>query len=199
MTPKHNYVACQWCVNYTDNMRRESPCERCKNIKTVIDPKEILCNMCGGYMSGILGTPNEQAIYGLYNAKVSGGYDSHYLFDMTEYTFNLCEKCLRQLFMQCLIKPGIHEFVGGDQEANWETDQRAYEYQEWKKTGGHHQAYMNGKCNTIKDCQNDAIFTLMLHGEFTEECACQFHSEIYQTYGGEQLVDFISHTLKPFI
>lgn len=37
-------------------------------------------------------------VYGLAEATVEGGYDSHPLSDMTRYTFSLCEGCLHELF-----------------------------------------------------------------------------------------------------
>jgi len=48
--------------------------------------------------------------YGL-SAIVGGGYESMYLEDMTTYQFDLCEKCLVELFEGFRIKPET-KFVG---------------------------------------------------------------------------------------
>jgi len=106
-----------------------------------------------------IGTMNEQIPHGLIDAQVTGGYDSYHLFDMTSYKFNFCEKCLRQLFMQCKIKPFISDVDGGDHttEDAWNIDQEYYEYRLWTDNGGRHQAYINKKCNMKKDCPNDAV------------------------------------------
>jgi hypothetical protein len=203
MKKEHNYVDCQRCDHWDDNYRREHICTGCNNTRKVIDPREILCNLCGESVCPI-GTTNEQYPHGLYNAQVVGGYDSYHLFDMTRYTFSFCEKCLRQLFIQCKIKPVIDDldFAGGSEESNWERDQRYYEFNLWKDNGGHHQAYINGKCNAIKDCSNKAVYTRLHHGnkdnEFTENCCCEEHKELH-SYVNSKLTKFIPNVLKPFL
>lgn len=63
----------------------------------------ILCNQCGEscesphYPFPEEGSEADRA-YGLINAKVRGHYCSHALTDLTEYTFSLCEPCLKKLF-----------------------------------------------------------------------------------------------------
>jgi hypothetical protein len=156
--------------------------------------------MCGGSMCPI-GTHNEQYPHGLHEAKVIGGYDSYHLFDCTSYVFSFCEKCLRQLFNQCKIKPKLIDSGidgEGSQEESWERDQEAYEYRLWKDEGGHHQSYVNRKCNFVKDCANEAKYTQLISGDFTENCSCEEHKELWG-YGNSQLTKFISNTLKPFL
>lgn len=143
----------------------------------------------------------EQTPNGLYNAQVMGGYYTPgYLLDMNRYTFSLCEKCLRELFMQCKIKPTVDgmDFQGNIREPDcWEADQRSYEYQEWEKAGGHHQAYLDRKCNTKKDCPNKAIYTIKINGEFSESSCCEEHK--HKEGGSYSLVQFIRHELKAFL
>lgn len=203
---KHKYVKCQTCAhqleNYPEKDWAASPCEKCKNTRHVIDPKEILCNLCGECMCP-LGTMNEQYPHGLHDAVVDGGYDSYHLFDMTRYTFSFCEKCLRTLFNQCKIKPAVMELGSfgllGDAITTWNNDQTAYEYRVWRDDGGHHQAYLNRKCNAAKNCPEDAIYTQLIENEFTEDCFCEKHKESVSNYSLIKFTKFIPNVLKPFL
>ncbi len=202
---KKNYVKCKYCANKyedPDHNAYENPCHLCKNSGIVPDPKEILCNLCGEYMCP-LGTYSEQVPHGLYDAKVMGGYESYHLFDTTTYIFSFCEKCLRNLFVQCKIKPIIYDtdIVNGtySREEIWEEDQAAYEYRLWYDTGGHHQAYINGKCNCVKDCPNDAIYTVLLSKDFSEDAVCEEHAPKYNKTINATLVKFIPNILKAFL
>ena len=174
----YNYIkckACEWSLNNDPNINWDIyPCIKCNNTRLVIDPKEILCNLCGEYMSDINQDP-----LGLYNAEVIGGYSSYYLLDMNKYTFSLCEKCLRSLFIQCKIKPNIQCLLDSSEES-WNNDQRQYEYRVWKDTDGHHNAYLNNKCNTIKDCPHTAIYSVLFYNEFTEDCVCETHKSYFK-------------------
>jgi hypothetical protein len=197
---KPNLVPCNRCSHWADEDRRTRTCSGCNNSKLALDPKEILCNMCGGSMCP-LGTHNEQYPHGLHEATVSGGYDSYHLFDCTSYIFSFCEQCLRQLFIQCKIKPKILDSGidgEGTDEESWERDQKAYEYRIWKDNGGFHQAYLDRKCNFEKDCPNEAIYTQLISDDFTEGCCCEEHKKLYG-YSNSKLTKFISNTLKPFL
>ena len=113
----YTYVDCDRCHHWTATDRLERLCKGCNNSQKVIDPREVLCNLCGGPMTPI-GTPNEQYPHGLYKAHVMGGYNSYHLFDMSRYTFSFCEECLRKLFIQCKIKPDVDDvdFDGASHE-----------------------------------------------------------------------------------
>lgn len=198
----HTYVKCSACAYRIENFLEpnfwiSNPCEFCKNTRQVIDPKEILCNMCGECMCP-LGTMNEQSPHGLHKAEVEGGFDSYHLFDMTSYTFSFCEKCLRKLFNQCKIKPSIVDHIDHSHE-NWEKDQEAYEYRVWRDDGGHHQAYLNRKCNAAKNCPEDAVYTQLIEDEFTEDCYCENHKESVSNYSMIKFTKFIPNVLKPFL
>lgn len=201
---KYRYVKCQNCAYFLEHCPERdwsaSPCLQCNNTRQVIDPRDILCNLCGECMCP-LGTMNEQYPHGLYNAHVMGAYESYHLFDMTRYTFSFCEKCLRELFNQCKVKPGVHEITSCDSEAvkmTWENDQKAYEYRVWKDNGGHHQAYLDGKCNFVKDCPNKAAYTQLISGDFTEDCCCEEHKDL-MAYSNSKLTKFIPNVLKAFL
>lgn len=118
---------------------------------------------------------------------------------MNRYTFSFCEKCLRQLFMQCKIKPQVDEmnFDGGAMEDSWEADQEAYEFRLWRDNGGHHQAYLDKRCNVKKDCPNRAVYTRLINNDFSEECCCEEHKR--KDGGSIKHVKFISNILKPFL
>lgn len=197
-----NLVECKRCNHWSDAYRRGQVCSNCNNTKLARDPREILCNMCGGCMCPI-GTMNESYPHGLHEATVSGGYDSYHLFDTTNYQFSFCEECLRKLFIQCKIPPTITHYMGGEDdnlsnEQIWKDDLRYYEYRIWKDNGGHHQAYVNKKCNAVKDCPNAAVYTKLNSNDFTEDCNCEDHKDLHM-YSNSTLVPFISNVLKPFL
>jgi hypothetical protein len=201
-----NYVPCKSCQYALTNVPNydweKYPCPKCNNTRQVEDPKEILCNLCGESMCPPSGTMNEQYPHGLYKTKVTGGYDSEHLLDMTRYTFSFCEKCLRKLFVECKVKPQI-EYVNFKDEVmetvSWEEDQNSYEYRIWYHNGGHHQAYLDRKCNFVKDCPNKAVYTHLISDEFTEQCCCEEHKDLRQNIINGRLTKFISNSLKVFL
>lgn len=193
------YVDCLGCAHWPDSRAFTEVCKRCNNTRQTVNPKKVLCNRCAGPQRP-LGTMNEQYPHGLESVSASGGYDSYHLLDMTTYTFSICEKCLRELFNQFVIKPTVIENMrGSDKPADlWAEDQKYYEYRVWKDNGGHHQAYLNRKCNFEKDCPNDAKYTQLISGDFTEDCSCEEHKDMWG-YGNSSLTGFIPEELKAFI
>jgi hypothetical protein len=208
MKKEHTYVDCHRCrwqlEQQPDHDWVTYPCTRCSNTRRIIYPQEILCNMCGECMcheiKTLSGLWKTEEPHGLYNAQVSGGYESYHLLDMNTYTFNFCEKCLRQLFIQCKIKPTVDGMDFQDnirEEDCWERDQEIYEYRLWKDDGKHHQAYLNRKCNSEKDCPNKAIYTIMINNDFSEDSCCEEHKR--EEGGSYSLVPFIPNVLKIFL
>jgi len=212
---EHTYVKCLLCEwvleSQPEHDWNERPCRRCNNTRLVISPDEILCNLCGESMCPLdAGNSNSQAPNGLYKARVDGGYDSEHLLDMTGYTFSFCELCLRKLFMLCKIKPTITELEMGNtpdgglgyvegENGSWEADQNYYEYREWKRLGGFHEAYLNKMCNSVKDCPNKAIYTVLFSDEFSEYSSCEEHKSEHNNTINATFVKFISNILKPFL
>ena len=69
--------------------------------------EKYVCNKCGEDCNSVKsdsdpGIP-EQMFYGLLNAKVLGNYYSPVLEDCTAYKFDICEKCLKELFDSFVI------------------------------------------------------------------------------------------------
>ncbi len=196
------YVECDRCKNWQHDYKSERLCPKCQNTRKVRNPLEILCNLCGECMCPI-GTYNEQNPNGLYLATVMGGYDSYELLDCHNYTFNLCEKCLRTLFQQAKIKPEIREVSLGMLESerpiSWEEDNTWYEYKVWRDNGGHHNAYMNQKCNAVKDCPNKAKYTVWYSEEFSEDALCEEHKDHQKFCVNATLTEFVQNKLKPFL
>ena len=195
MKKEHTYVDCDRCGHWDTETKHNRVCGGCNNSGKVVDPRELLCNLCGETVCPI-GTMNEQYTHGLYEAKVTGGYDSYHLFDMTTYKFSFCEKCLRGLFNQCKIPPDLTDSSGG--EETYDKDREAYEYREWKTEGCHHQAYLDGKCNAVKNCINKAVYTQLVSEEFSEDCSCEEHQK-HWAYSNCRMVKFIPNVLKPFL
>lgn len=73
--------------------------------RMVDEVEDVVCNRCG---KTCMSKQGER--YGL-SAVVGGGYESTHLEDMTSYQFDLCEKCLVELFEGFKIKPEA-KFVG---------------------------------------------------------------------------------------
>jgi hypothetical protein len=195
-------LACEWQLeNIPDRDWEKNPCNRCDNTREVIDPKELLCNLCGGPMCPDVPNSNSQIPHGLEEQMVIGGYDSTHLLDLHFYSFAFCEECLRKLFMQCKIPPKVERLASGKttEEIPFAEDQEIYEYGEWVRLGGHHQAYLDRKCNRIKNCPNKAIYTRLYRGDFSEESSCEEHKDRYFQKNCHSLVSFIPNVLKPFL
>lgn len=197
----HTYIDCKRCAHWTMETRYKEHCGICHNTGKAIEPKEILCNLCGECMFSpiALDSVGYETPYGLFDAKVYAGYNSFHLFDLNKYTFSFCEACLRGLFIKCKIKPDIRDvgFDGeNDMKIEWDKDQTDYEYRMWVDSGGKHDAYVNGLCNSIKDCPNKALYSnLNYHDEFSEDCSCEEHKD--EMYG--KVVPFICDMLKAFL
>lgn len=193
MSKQYNYVDCPQCSERDDEWRHSHVCPFCNNTRKARDPKDILCNLCAGPMRH-LGTQDDHYPQGLENAIVHGEYNSYHLLDTNAYKFSFCEECLRKLFNQCKIKPDIFE---SGVAISWEEDQRIYEYRVWQDIGGHHQAYLNRKCNRIKDCPNIALYTVLYDAEFSEDCLCEEHKELFSN--NSTITKFIPNILKAFL
>ncbi len=167
------------------------------------------CNLCGesmigyhGYKSGMM-DPIKIGPQGLIEAKVIGTYFSDHLLDCHQYTFSLCELCLRKLFIKCVIPPKVNECSIFDEkiesDLSFEEEQKIYEYQAFEKNGGALAAYKNGLCNSIKDCKNKAIYSHFYSGEFSTKCCCEEHWVLNKNCLNLKLEKFIPDSLKVYI
>jgi len=77
--------------------------------KTAEVTTDILCNKCGNSLLEGKGSGGEDA-YGLVGAYVSTGYFSPALGDGNEYSFDMCEKCLDELFKTFKHDPLVSNF-----------------------------------------------------------------------------------------
>jgi len=161
--------------------------------------------MCGESMSIAMTEFPDQPEYnlGLTEVTVNGQYYSTHLLDTNCYQFSLCEKCLRNMFEQFKIKPLIYDSFASSHlsQINWtyEKDKEIYEYQIWREEGGLHQAYLAGKCNAIKNCSNDAVYTIFYEDEFTENSCCETHKKIFERDKFVNFSKFIKNELKIFL
>jgi hypothetical protein len=182
------FVKCNSC-------RDHKKCNLCNNTGKVKNPKLILCNLCGEMLCPI----NEQIPHGLYEAKVIGKYYSKHLLDYNEYIFSFCEKCLRQLFDKCKIPPTVNNGIIVNnvvKNISYVKDKEIYDYMIWKDEGHFHTAYLNKKCNQIKDCSNDAIYSILINDQLYDDCSCEKHKHEGGSY---KLVKFISNELRIFL
>ena len=155
------------------------------------------CNGCGGTLI-LFNLDWQDYSSGLIDAKVSGGYHSNYLSDMTDYRFSLCEKCLSEIFAKFKIPPYFGDYAFG---LDTETDSKTFKehlnhlkYRRWKNASYH---YVNGemvlntasdvykhffknKCTFRYKCKNKAKYLIGNHLEFINginiNSVCDKHS-----------------------
>ncbi len=184
---------------HCDYKGRSSYCGTCNDSGLI---QEKPCNLCGDDMTMINGIDNGDAA-GLKDVSVMGGYNSYHLFDLNNYKFSFCEKCLRKLFEQCVIKPKITDYTT-DENISWDEDQKAYEYRDWANSAKFHEAYLKRRCNTIKDCPNEAIYSIQLDEDeitITEQGVCKECAEdkdFFLPHNGK-LIKFVSNQVRPFL
>lgn len=93
---------------------------------------DVLCNCCAKSMvvsreQRDCESPEKVEVYGLAEAKVSGGYRSSELEDGVCYAFSLCEACLAKMFDEFKIKPSVSCFWGGGEDlvdSKWATKEQ---------------------------------------------------------------------------
>lgn len=155
-------IPCSRCAEArsSGDLEAASRCHYCKGTGIRTDPQSYRCNLCGGTMLPVDldGVWQERACnaevpHGLVDAKVSGGYDSRWLFDITTYTFSFCEKCLRGLFEKCAIKPGVNDYAHGGAE-RYEDDSVAFHHRAWDDSGGKLAKFLAGGCTHDPACPN---------------------------------------------
>lgn len=75
----------------------------------------VHCNKCGAdcqrFVKDIDGNKFSVGYYGLIDANVHGGFESDHLSDCVEYTFSLCEKCLKELFDTFKTPPKLYVYM----------------------------------------------------------------------------------------
>lgn len=203
---EEQYIDCDRCANWTLEYKQKSICSTCKNTRQRINPKTILCNMCGESLCHDIKTKSgrwhSDEAHGLIGASVMGGYESYHLLDMTSYTFNMCELCLRKMFNQFVIKPKVadNDFSGNSTPEEWERDQESYEYRVWKDEGGFDQAYLNRQCNIKKNCPNTALYTILFNGDYSKECSCEDHKDVHKNNTRQfKITKFIPDDLRAFL
>lgn len=71
---------------------------------------DILCNKCGGSCKLYEFKENDFEFGGLIEVKIMGRYFSSHLEDCRDYTFSICEKCLKELFESFKIAIATSEY-----------------------------------------------------------------------------------------
>lgn len=157
-------------------------CSRCKGTGIVRSRSSYICNKCGGSMCPEDNTPNRDIPHGLVEEQVTGGYDSFHLFDLSAYTFSLCEQCLRQLFDSCTIYPNVY-CQSGDR-VSYEEDQTQYMDRMWRKSGGHITKMFTDMCNTTMECTDKAIWRISYDSQnpISPDICCDEHKSKYDNY-----------------
>lgn len=198
MTKK--FIACEDCLEWTDEQRCARDCFTCKGRGIIRDPDQLLCNNCGGKMCPAKPDMNWQLPNGLYNASVAGDYSSTHLHDCTVYEFSLCEFCLRIMFNCFQIPPTVYDEDKSISYMTYENDKELYDYQQWARGPSYKEAYLNKKCNAKKECSEIAAYTILNNTEsYSIDCCCEQHKGRYDRSFSYKLVPFIPDTLKSFV
>lgn len=190
------YEACQSCAQYRadGNWDEAISCCSCEGKGALRRPESFICNSCGDTLNRD-GFPG-----GLIDATVSGGFNSWHLFDLTSYTFSICEECLRALFTSFAIPPAIHESMTtrgiDDLEPTYEEDLDYYKYRLWRHVGGHKQKLLTGACNHREYCTAHAEWRLLVDGELSGNAMCDEHRPHYENNINGRLVPALSVPLE---
>lgn len=172
-----NYQICDHCADLREAEEFEAAgnCRYCKGKGFVRKPETYFCNGCGESLCIVSCGTDELFPAGLIEQTVSGGYSSTHLFDTTNYTFSLCELCLRKLFNTFAIPPAISFYMGGHDDFDYAKDLEAYNFRMWEKSGGQKEKLKSELCTSKKDCPNKAEFQELLSGELTDCIVCSEH------------------------
>lgn len=148
---------------------------------------EKLCNYCGESLAlnefNHLGLWKSDKPHGLIDAKVQGGYESFHIFDLTEYKFSICEKCLRRMFEEFVIKPETKCYLAADisdPPYTYEKDSEYYKQRVWESDGSKKAKLATGICNATEECTNKAEWYHFTYYSaepyhFHEEIVCEKH------------------------
>lgn len=178
------YEQCEYCEGDRAKGAIELAlqCGWCKGKGYHRKASSYTCNQCGEYLlpNGGFGTPN-----GLVETKVSGGHNSDALLDGVEYTFSLCEKCLRVLFDGFSVPPQVRDRINCSLDSDpytYERDQEANANRIWRASGGPRKKFREGICNANEKCRSWATKRHFISGRLQDEAFCDEHARA-NTYG----------------
>jgi len=197
------YKTCNACAIWRDkdvNLSLALNCNTCKGKGIVRTRESYICNKCG--KNPCCQCDSDMSYVdpcGLIEAKVGGGYSSPILSDCINYTFTLCEYCLRELFDACVIPPTVSGQAGYESYAE---ERKWYEERMWRASGGKEKKFEIGICNANKDCTNIATWR-----EFKSACldgktiVCDEHkkSQTYNNTVWGKISDLLSDGNKELI
>jgi hypothetical protein len=188
MTGTPKYKPCYRCAEYraSGDWDFALKCSNCDGKGVVRTVSSYPCNNCGGSMSD--GEGEQGWPMGLVEETVGGGYNSFHLTDCTSYTFSICEKCLRAMFVTFKIPPTVQDRLGGD--GGYAEDLDFYQYRLWEAAGGDVERLLAGGCNWREHCHEPAVWRCLSHGKLRDRSRCDAHKWHGVGYGGERLARF---------
>lgn len=176
--PHEKTIKCpKKCLKLKAKKRAINNCPECNGTGYIVDPDTILCNNCGGTMLPVDYNNNINYAIGKYtcgltNITAIGDYESYHLNDMTDYHFNLCEKCLRNMFGQFKIKPYVNNFNADG--VDYKADEKIYKMRLWCDSEEYKVAAKNGFCTRSIKCKNKAVFSISEKGSgFSYKTSCK--------------------------
>jgi hypothetical protein len=167
------YKTCSHCSKLRQEGKLDLAlhCNRCKGKGIIRKSEAYICNNCGGTLCLPLTGNSHKYPHGLIDAKISGGYESTYLTDMTTYEFSLCEKCLRVMFESFKIKPDVND-ADGFSDYSYEKDLEWHKYVMWRDAGGQKEKFDKGICNKSEKCTNFAKWRFFFDGYLSIDTFC---------------------------
>lgn len=176
------------------------PCPKCLDERTAGDPVALncsackgtgfrrksntyVCNRCAGSLMPLVYKENRPSgehfgdnsgPHGLVDAEVSGGYHSHFLNDMSNYRFSLCEKCLRELFTSFKVPPKVWLYPPSDTDT-YADDLEAFNRRLWRQSDAFEARFAEGRCNANEACNNKATVVKFCSESMTSELSCDEH------------------------
>lgn len=174
------YESCPACFEARtkgDISKAVLTCYTCKGKGFRRTRESYVCNGCGDNLCIDFQEGSDRFFpHGLVDAVVGGGYHSIYLRDCTQYTFSLCEKCLRGQFNSFKIPPKISGTMG--EFETYEEDRDGHEEFLWRETtNGPKERVKAGLCSASRKCEKPAIYRNFRNAWLGRDTFCEEHSK----------------------
>lgn len=167
----------------------EMDCHLCRGKGTIRDPATYICNACGGSLLPTFpewwlkqhGDKPDHARcfpHGLVDARVTGGYDSEHIFDLTTYEWSMCEKCLRTMFNGFKIPPHVSDALHGETDS-YDSDRKHWEFRMWERSGKALAWARSGRCNGALECPHATTHRRYTSGQIDGDASrCDEHADV---------------------
>lgn len=174
-----NLEACTDCAEdrAAGDFEGASMCRKCEGKGFHRGFGTYFCNQCKACLRAFPDMESSEQ-EGLVEAHVVGGYMSKHLFDMSCYTFSLCEKCLRTLFNGFATPPTVTSNLPSNRAVfDYADDLAAYYRKQWQATPEVEERFKARICNYDADCTEPGEAIIFYSGEMSDKVRCHKHIE----------------------